>query len=235
MSNPTDSALFNQLAMFDTPTVCNAIEVIGGARRDTGFTCQTMIPSQQNIVPFVGRAKTAKLSSVKREGVGDMAKRMKYYRYVSEQHAVVVIEDIDQPAGLGAFWGEVNSAVHAALGLIGVVTNGSMRDLEGIDKRLPILAGAITPSHAFVEIEEQDVPVEVLGMKVEPNAIVHADRHGAVVIPDDMASKLADAAAQLQKREKDILDVAAASTMSMDLLEATFARMRATELGEEKA
>ncbi len=227
MSTPTDIALFNQLATYDTPTICNAIEIVGGERRDTGFTRSTMIPTQDKIAPFVGRAKTAKLSSVKREGAGqDMAKRMQYYRYVAEPGAVVVIEDIDKPAGLGAFWGEMHSAVHASFKVAGVVTNGAVRDLYSLDSKLPIIAGAITPSHAFVEIEEQDVEVEIFGMKVKPGAIIHADRHGAVVIPDDMAAKLAEAVTLLHKGEKDILDVAAASTMSWDLLEATFKRLR---------
>jgi len=248
MKNQTESELFAALAQVDTPTVCNALEVVGGARSDSGFTRQTMVAAVAEASAFVGRARTATIRAVRRAGApAGVERRMEYFRYITgagdgdggnpgdggssggssggdsngdsdgsgdagATNTVVVIEDLDSPPGVGAFWGEVHSAVHAALGVAGVVTNGAVRDLEQLHPRLPILAGAITPSHAFVDTERLDVPVTVFGMTVVPGAIVHADRHGAVVIPDAALAELPAAVATVTRREAGILQAARAAT-----------------------
>jgi len=223
MKNQTESELFAALAKVDTPTVCNALEVVNGERADSGFTRQTMIAAVAEAPAFVGRARTATIRAVRRAGApAGVERRMEYFRYIAGGRdgdgggsgdagaTVVVIEDLDSPPGVGAFWGEVHSAVHAALGVAGVVTNGAVRDLEQLHPRLPILAGAITPSHAFVDTERLDVPVTVFGMTVAPGAIVHADRHGAVVIPDAALAELPAAVATVTRREAGILQAARA-------------------------
>jgi len=233
MKNQTESELFAVLAQVDTPTVCNALEVVNGERADSGFTRQTMVAAVAEAA-FVGRARTATIRAVRRAGApAGVERRMEYFRYIAgagdgdggdsngdsdgsgdagATNTVVVIEDLDSPPGVGAFWGEVHSAVHAALGVAGVVTNGAVRDLEQLHPRLPILAGAITPSHAFVDTEELDTPVTVFGMTVVPGAIVHADRHGAVVIPDAALAELPAAVATVTRREAGILQAARAAT-----------------------
>jgi len=223
MKNQTESELFAVLAQVDTPTVCNALEVVNGERADSGFTRQTMVAAVAEAPAFVGRARTATIRAVRRVGAAaGVERRMEYFRYITGAGdgdgggsgdagaTVVVIEDLDSPPGVGAFWGEVHSAVHAALGVAGVVTNGAVRDLEQLHPRLPILAGAITPSHAFVDTEQLDVPVTVFGMTVAPGAIVHADRHGAVVIPDAALAELPAAVATVARREAGILQAARA-------------------------
>jgi len=224
MKNQTEVELFAALAQVDTPTVCNALEVVNGARADSGFTRQTMVAAVAEAA-FVGRARTATIRAVRRVGApAGVERRMEYFRYITGAGdgdgggsgdagaTVVVIEDLDSPPGVGAFWGEVHSAVHAAFGIAGVVTNGAVRDLEQLHPRLPILAGAITPSHAFVDTEELDTPVTVFGMTVAPGAIVHADRHGAVVIPDAALAELPAAVATVTRREAGILQAARAAT-----------------------
>ena len=210
---------FSALAALDTPTVCNALEIVTGGRQDAGFTRQTMIGAPGNIPAFVGRAATATIRSTRRPGAGENpARRLAYYKSACVAGAVVVIQDLDSPPGLGAFWGEVHSAVHAALGVAGVVTNGSARDLDMLDTRLPILAGSVSPSHAFVDVEECGIAVDVFGMKAEPGDIVHADRHGAVVIPESAAKEIPKAAELVTRREKEILDAARRGDFSLEKL-----------------
>ena len=136
-----------------------------------------------------------------------------YYRFVDAgpKPSLIVIEDLDGAnAGYGAFWGEVQSAIHRGLGAIGLVTNGSIRDLPQWAPGFQVLAGSIGPSHAFASLVAFDLPVTVAGMPVRTGDLVHADRHGAVVIPPAAVRDLPDAARQVAAREAKILAVARA-------------------------
>jgi len=216
MKTQTEAELFAALAKVDTPTICNALEVMSGARMDSGFTRQTMVAALPDTRAFIGRAKTATIRAARRAGApAGVDRRMEYFRYIADRggdagdaNTVVVIEDLDSPPGIGAFWGEVHSAVHAALGVAGVVTNGAVRDLDQLHPRLPILAGAVTPSHAFVDTEALDAAVTVFGMAVAPGDIIHADRHGAVVVPDAGLAELPAAVESVARRERVILSAA---------------------------
>lgn len=119
---------------------------------------------------------------------------------------MVVIQDIDHDVGLGAFCGEVNSKVHRALGCAGIVTNGVVRDLDVLATDFPIIAGCITPSHAFVRIESIGGDVDVFGMQVSDGDLIHADRHGALRIEREATPKLPHAIDGIIAREKLILD-----------------------------
>lgn len=229
MKTQTESELFAALARVDTPTICNALEVVNGERADSGFTRRTMVAALPEAPAFIGRARTATIRAARRAGApAGIERRMEYFRYIAGgghgdkrdggpkaaggANTVVVIEDLDQPPGIGAFWGEVHSAVHAALGVAGVVTNGAVRDLGQLHPRLPILAGAVTPSHAFVDTEELDTAVTVFGMAVAPGDIIHADRHGAVVIADAALAELPAAVESVARREAVILAAARAAS-----------------------
>ena len=96
-----------------------------------------------------------------------------------------MIEDLDDEVGYGAFWGEVQSNIHKALGCLGVVTNGSIRDIPMIAPGFQMLAGSLSPSHAYTHVEDFGIPVTVHGMKVNSGDLIHADQHGAVVVPLD--------------------------------------------------
>ena len=102
---------------------------------------------------------------------------------------VVVLQDLDPKPGFGAFWGEVNTAVHKGLGALGCVTNGSMRDIDDCAPGFQLLAGKIGPSHAHVHIVDFGGQVNVAGMTVCDGDVVHADRHGAVVVPREAGSR----------------------------------------------
>ena len=155
-----DAALLAHLRGFDTPTICNALEIAIGRRRATGFTRTTMIAPFPLLPPIMGFARTATLRSAAPSSMDAGTARelrLAYYAHVApiDCPTVVDIQDLDTHPGLGAFWGEVNSTVHCALGCAGVVTNGAVRDLDALDPEFPIIAGCVTPSHAFVRIGDR--------------------------------------------------------------------------------
>ncbi|UCH49243.1 MAG: RraA family protein [Betaproteobacteria bacterium] len=203
--------LFTHLREFDTPTICNALEIASGSRELSSFTQHTLIAASSHLPAIVGFARTAKIRcSTPYDPAQRKQNRVSYYEYIAggQQPSIAVIEDIDERPGVGAFWGEVNTHIHRGLGCIGTVTNGSMRDLDAMDPEFQCLAGSLSPSHAWVQVAEIGKPVEIFGMRVSPGQIVHADRHGAVVIPPEYLEKLPEAIDLMARREKVLLDAA---------------------------
>ena len=136
--------------------------------------------------------------------------RVRYYEQVSRQPlpSIAVLQDLDPDPGFGAFWGEVNTTIHKGLGCLGAVTNGSFRDIDACAPGFQLLGGKIGPSHAWVHLVEIACEVDVFGMVVKPDDIVHADRHGAVVVPADCVRRLPEAIDLLTRREALILAAA---------------------------
>lgn len=199
------------LRRFDTPTICNALELVVPERRALGFTTEPLVCVDPNLPPMVGFARTATIRAVAPptlDAAAQRAARLAYYDYVAAGRGpqIVVIQDLDPRPGFGAFWGEVNSAIHKGLGCLGVVTNGSVRDLPDLAPGFQVLAGEVGPSHAHVHVVDQGGQVNVCGMTVASGDLIHADRHGAVVVPAEAAPKLPAAAALIARREKVILD-----------------------------
>ena len=208
-----NDALLNVLRSVDTPTVCNAIEAAQGKRGFNNFTKATMVASAPEEKSVVGYALTAKIAatSAPEEPVEILKeRRMAYYKYMAEgqQPSVAVIEDCDFPNCVGAFWGEINTTVHKGFGVSGVVTNGVVRDLGDLPTGFPVIAGSIGPSHAFVHVREFGKPVSVFGLAVEEGDLVHADRHGALVIPSLVIPSLQHAIEKLIATERLVLDPA---------------------------
>ena len=216
--------LLAQLRAVDTPTVCNAIEVAQGGRGFNRFTRGTMLCSNPRAGAMVGYARTAKiraLSPPNEPAEVVKARRLDYYRYMAEGAGpkLAVVEDSDGAEAIGAFWGEVNTTLHKGLGLAGALTNGVMRDLGDMAAGFPVVAGSIGPSHGFVHVTDVDLPVQIFGLWVNPGELVHADRHGALVIPDEVIGSLSQSIATLQASEALILDPARAPGFDIEALE----------------
>ena len=227
-----DDILLKTLSSVDTPTVCNAIEAAEGKRGFNNFTKGTMLSSAPDAQAVVGYALTAKIAAkAPPEDPPEVIKqrRMAYYKYVANAHkpAVVVIEDKDYPNCVGAFWGEINTTVHKGLGVSGAVTNGVMRDLGDVPKDFPVIAGSIGPSHGFVHVKEIGTPVEVMGLSVTEGELIHADRHGALVIPSDVLPSLVAAITKLIDTERLVLDPARAADFDYDAFEKAWAAFEA--------
>jgi regulator of RNase E activity RraA len=193
------------LRLIDTPTV----------RRGSGYTIQHLHCPFVDLPPMVGFAKTVTFRAREPHGMdcaGYMAKRLDYLDYVASEPspAVMIMQDLDDPPGHGAFWGEVQSNVHKALGALGVVTNGSVRDIPAIAPGFQMLAGSIGPSHAHVHVVDFGVAVEVHGMSVSSGDLIHADRHGAVVVPIATIGAMKTALDKLLQQEARIIEAARA-------------------------
>jgi regulator of RNase E activity RraA len=202
------AAPFDHLRKFDTPTICNALEIVRGERFTTGFTRQRLLAAFPALPPIVGYARTARLRcSVPFDGATRKRNLLGYYEYLAQppHPSIAVVEDIDSLPGLGAFWGEVNTTVHWGLGCHGAITNGSMRDLDAMCPQFQCLAATLSPSHVNAQVVEFGAPVEVLGMAVSDRDIVHADRHGAVVFTTEEAGQLPAAIDLMVRREQVIL------------------------------
>ena len=119
-----------------------------------------------------------------------------------------MIQDLDDIVGYGAFWGEVQSNVHKALGCLGTVTNGSVRDIPMIAEGFQLLSGSVSPSHAYVHVVDYGVDVNVHGMAVKSGDLIHADRHGAVVVPLETIDAMKNALPGLAGKEAKIIDAA---------------------------
>ena len=214
MTTAPTPAQFEFLRSIDTPTVCNLLEVAAPERRGFGYTVRHLHCPFPDLPPMVGFAKTVTMRAQDRVPLGEagyMAKRLDYLDYVAAapQPGISVIEDADgEHAGYGAFWGEVQTNVHKALGVLGVITNGSVRDIPMVAKGFQMLAGSISPPHAFVHIEEYGTPVNVHGMAVESGDLIHADRHGAVMVPADKVDEMMKTLEALVEREARIIRAA---------------------------
>jgi regulator of RNase E activity RraA len=199
------------LRKFDTPTICNALEILAPQRRTIGFTTANLICARPTLPPMVGYARTATCRAMlpsDKSKADARAQRFAYFDYVAGGAAprIMVIQDLDSRAGFGAFWGEVQTNIHKALGCLGGITNGSIRDLDMLADGFQLLAGVVGPSHAWTHLVDFGTQVNVSGMVCQSGDLVHADRHGAVVIPHDVARKVAEAADLLGRREAVILN-----------------------------
>ena len=204
------------LRSIDTPTVCNLVEIVLPERRGSGYTVKHLHCPFPDLPPMVGYAKTVTFKAKDKVPLGQatyLQKRLDYLDYVASapQPAVMIMHDLDgEHAGFGAFWGEVQSNVHKALGALGVVTSGSIRDIPMIAPGFQMLAGSIVPSHAYVHVVDYGIDVNVHGMATRSGDLIHADRHGAVVVPIDKIDAMKAANEGLSAREAKIIAAAKA-------------------------
>jgi regulator of RNase E activity RraA len=225
MSATVSKEEFEFLRSIDTPTVCNLVEIVTPARRGAGYTVRHLHCPFPDLPPMVGFARTVTIKAKDAFGMGDASyiqRRLDYLDYVAAEPrpSVMVIEDLDEEPGYGAFWGEVQSNVHQALGCLGTVTNGSVRDIPMIPPGFQMLAGSIGPSHAYVHMVEYGGEVNVHGMTVRSNDLIHADRHGAAVVPADKIGAMKTALVGLSEREAKIIKAARAPDMTVEKIKA---------------
>ncbi|MEM6826024.1 MAG: RraA family protein [Pseudomonadota bacterium] len=226
------SSLLELLRSVDTPTVCNAIEVAEGRRGFNRFTRGTMQHSRPGAPAIVGFARTAKISGLAPPTEPQdviKARRMEYFRSMAAGTGptAAVIEDVDYPNCIAGWWGEVHVAVHKGLGLAGAVTNGVVRDLDVLDDGFSVLAGSIGPSHGYVHCVEIGTPVNILGMRVAQGELIHADRHGSLVIPEAVIDRLESAIRAVIDREAIVLGPAREPGFNIERLEEAWAQFEA--------
>jgi len=196
------------LARCSSPSLANAIETFGVRPNNRGFAGPGIRPLFPERGPMVGYACTLRIAAdqpgpASGEGPAPRA----YWEYVAGSPAprIVVVQDLD-PEPVGAFWGEVNSTVHKRLGCIGTVTHGGVRDIEEMRRvGFHVFASAVLVSHAYVHIAEFGTPVQLGRLRVQPGDLIHADRHGVLVVPDEIARDLPRVVAEIEALEGEIL------------------------------
>ena len=227
MTELTD-ALIRELQEIDTPTVCNALEILVPERRGFGYTTQPLVCTRPELPPMVGVARTATIRAAHPSDLrGAQARELNdaYYAYIDEgpKPSIITIQDLDgEQRGYGSWWGEVNSNVHKGLGASGLVTDGSVRDLPDIAEGFQMLADRVGPSHAFVHVVGFGQPITVAGMRIVSGDLIHADQHGAVVIPWEVATDVRSAAADIAAGEAVIISAAQQPGFNIDKLRAAW-------------
>jgi len=223
-----DEDLRATLARFDTPTICNALEIAAPQRpRSAGYTRKTLVAADPTLPPMVGYARTAIIRGV--VGLSADSKRrrsLEYYEYTAQGPGptIVVVQDADAQPGVAAWWGEVHTALHQGLGALGAITNGAIRDLDQCAEGFNLLGGSISPSHSYVHAADVGCEVDIFGMVVEHGSLIHADKHGAVVIPLDIAPLLPAAIETMIRREAVILDAIRAPGFDIETLRAAMGK-----------
>ena len=203
-------SFFEALAGVDTPTVCNAMIVLDPSLRGKNYSLETVVGAHPHGTSFTGYALTAKLVSSEpptesREVL--LARRFAYYRYLEQARrpSLVVMEDCGERRGLGCLWGEIQVSIHRAMGVVGAVTNGAIRDIGSLPAEFNLLGGNVCPGSGFAHLVEFDTPVSVFGLGISPGDLVHADRHGCVVIPTRLVDALPAAIVRVAAREQTLL------------------------------
>jgi len=198
------------LCQFDTCMVANAIESFNVRLRNTGFADASVRCMFEDAPPMVGYAATARLRSGEPPiHGGSFHDRADFWNAILTVPAprILVLEDMDNPPGRGAFIGDIHAAILKGLGCVGYVTNGAVRELPSVRKMgIQLFAGSLAVSHAYAHIFEVGAAISVGGMEVRPGDLLHGDRHGVLTVPAAIAANVPAVADRLQRAEQKIID-----------------------------
>jgi 4-hydroxy-4-methyl-2-oxoglutarate aldolase len=200
----------NAFRQFDTCMIANAIETFHVRLRNIGFADASVRCMFEDAPPMVGYAATARLRSGEPPMVGSTFRdRADFWNSLLDVPAprILVLEDMDDPPGRGAFVGDMHAAILKALGCVGLVTNGAVRELPSVRAMgIQLFAGSVAVSHAYAHIFEIGAVIRVGGMDVRPGDLLHGDRHGVLTVPVQIAAKVPGVAQSLQQAEKKVID-----------------------------
>jgi len=198
------------LRQFDTCMIANAVETFNLRLRNTGFSDASIRCIFPDAPPLVGYAATARLRCGEPPiGGGTFRDRADFWNRILEIPAprILVLQDMDNPPGRGAFLGDTHAAILKALGCNGYVTNGAVRELPSVRAMgIQLFAGNVAVSHAYAHIFDVGAQVTVGGMEVRPGDLLHGDQHGIVTVPMDIVASIPKVAAGLQQTEQKVID-----------------------------
>jgi 4-hydroxy-4-methyl-2-oxoglutarate aldolase len=201
--------LLAALARYDTPTLANAIETFDLQPRDVGFAdsrIRCMFPELGRMVGFAATATIVARGAPEPDWDGAGYDALYAHAGTIRAPRIVVVQDLDDPPGHGSLWGEVHATIFAVLGCVGCVTDGSVRDLdEARAMGFQFFAAGPSVSHAYVRVETVGEPVGIGGLLVAPGDLLHADQHGVLKIPLEIAAELPAAADRVIESEQALL------------------------------
>jgi regulator of RNase E activity RraA len=240
-THPTvDPAVLDRLRHFDSPTICNVLELLAVRPRTAGYTDARVRACFPGLPPMVGYAATATFRAGSPPRAGDVYAglvRQVELLAAAPGPAVVVFQDLDDPC-VAATFGEVMCTTYKAFGCAGLVTSGAGRDLDQVELLgFPCFTSGAICSHGYSQIAQLDIPVRVGGVTINPGELLHGDRNGITTIPTELAATVADACPELAEAEAVVLNYlkagrpdpkgfAAARAESHRRIEALAARLR---------
>jgi regulator of RNase E activity RraA len=206
---PPSAADLELLRRYDTPTVCNVVELFDLYPRTAGYMDGRIVACYPKLPPMVGYASTATFRSAAPPKAGNV------YSGLDQQVSsfgelagppVVVFQDLDSPVAAATF-GEVMCTTYKAFGAVGLITSGAGRDLDQVEAlSFPCFTGGTICAHGYCHIPSINLPVHVGGVMIHPGDLLHGDRNGVTTIPLTIASAVAQACAELVAAEAIVLD-----------------------------
>lgn len=208
------------LRKVSTPAVCNAIETFTVRPRNEGFTTSDIRCIFPDLGVMVGYAATARIMGDEPPVEEHHVPRPDWWDYLQEipKPRVVVIQDLDRVVK-GAYWGEENANIHKALGCVGVITDGGVRDLDEMQALgFHAFAAHVLVAQAYAHLVDFGIPVRVGGLTVGPGDLLHGDRHGVTVVPQAIAAEVASAVARVERQKREIIELCQSPDFTLEAL-----------------
>lgn len=210
------------LKSFSTCLIANAIEYFDVRLRNEGFGDSSLQCRFPHLPPMVGYTANLRLHGANppMQG-GTYADKTDWLEQIEHEPVprILVIEDADRRPGTAAYIGATHAAILQAVGCVGVVTNGGVRDLSEVEQLgFQLFSGNVSVSHSYAHIAHVEVPVSVAGLRILPGDLLHGDRHGIVKIPLSIADKLPAVAERLRDREQEIVSFCRSDKFSREKL-----------------
>lgn len=218
-STAVSDATLSALTEYDTPTVCNVIELFNVRPRNQGYMNHDIRCCFPQMPPMVGYALTSTFRSDSPPRDGDVYASLERQLAVYDElpgPPVVVFQDLDEPTAAATF-GEVMCTTYQSFGAKGLITSGTGRDLDQVERiGFPVFTGGTTCAHGYCHIVSVGVPVHVGGIAVYPGDLLHGDRNGVTTIPTEIASEVPGACKELMAAEDIVLDYCRGGNLSVN-------------------
>jgi 4-hydroxy-4-methyl-2-oxoglutarate aldolase len=219
---PLAPKVLEALRHLDACTLANAIETLHQRLRNEGFADDSIRCLFPHLPPMLGYAATIKIRGSEPPTTGGIyPDRTDWWDYVLAvpPPRVIVVEDISSRPGFGSLLGAVHGNILRALGCVGAVTNGAVRDIPALEKlAFPVFAGSISVSHAYVHIVEFGHSVQIAGLAIQSGDLLHGDLHGVQAIPLNVCGRIPEAAAKIAASESKIIALCHAPGFSVQRL-----------------
>lgn len=199
------------LCRYDTCTLANAIETLDLRLKNEGYARPGLECRTGRYTTIAGYAVTARIRTESPPTLGQSyCDRTGWWHHILNvaEPRIVLLQDTDEPPGRGAYIGEVHAHILRALQCRGMVTNGSVRDLDAVESMgFPLYAGSVSVGHAYAHMTEMGGTVVINGLAVEEGELVAVDRHGLLAVPESRVVEVIAIAQRLQQRERAVIDI----------------------------
>ncbi len=220
--------LLEELRQIPTCSVANAVETFDVMPRTDGF----MLPAVKSIFPemghMIGYAVTGVITADMPPSGNMNVSRLDWVDTILSvpEPRVLVLKDLDYPNVIGSFWGEVQANIHGALGCVGTVTDGGVRDLDEMrELGFNAFATDVLVSHAYVHLIDVGVPVTIGGLKVNMGDVILGDQHGVMSIPHDIAADIPAAVKCVEDREREMISLCQSEDFTVEKLKDQLRKM----------